>query len=134
MKKSLDNQIIPYFNFLEGFFESEQMAMACVKRFPRALVDYPHCVESNIKALQEFGVPKSNIVTLLSMEPMTLMATQNHFRKVLEEVKEMGFDPSKKAFTTAVQGMRGMSKSTWEGKIDAFNSWGWSEEDIRLLF
>ena len=133
MKRSLENQIIPYFNFLKDFFQSEETAMACVKRFPRVLVDYPHtCVESNINALQEFGVPKSNVASLLSIHPRALMVKQSHFRKVLEEVKEMGFDPSKKAFSAAVYGLRGMSKTTWERKINVFKSWGWSEEDIRL--
>ncbi|RVX22168.1 Transcription termination factor MTERF8, chloroplastic [Vitis vinifera] len=135
LKRSLENQIIPSFNFFKDFFQSEEMTMATVKRFSRVLIVNPHiCVESNINALQESGVPKSNIAALLSLQPRAFMVRPNHFREILEEVKKMGFDPSKTRFPTAVQAMTGMSKSTWERKIDAYKRWGWSEEDIWLAF
>ncbi|KAL6343890.1 hypothetical protein AAG906_027662 [Vitis piasezkii] len=135
LKRSLENQIIPSYNFFKDFFQSEEMAMGIVKRFARILLfDLHTYVESNINALQEFEVPKSNIAALLRHQPRVFMVRPNQFREILEEVKKMGFDPSQMKFVLAVQAIRGMSKSTWERKIDAYKSWCCSEEEIRLAF
>ena len=134
LTRSLKNQIIPYFNLLKEIFPSDEMAMRSIKCFPRALVDKPRCTESNINALQEIGVPKSNIAMLLTFQPKTFMVRPDHFKEVLEEVKEMGFDPSKIYFVVAVKVIRGQSKSTWKRKVEAYKGWGWSEEEIRLSF
>ncbi|XP_034685706.1 transcription termination factor MTEF1, chloroplastic-like [Vitis riparia] len=66
LKRSLENQIIPSFNFLKDFLQSDEMAITVVKRFSRILLfDLHTYVASNMNALQEFGVPKSNIAGLL---------------------------------------------------------------------
>ena len=134
LTRSLKNQIIPYFNLLKQIIPSDEIAMRSIKCFPRALVDKPRCTESNINALQEIGVPKSNIAMLLTFPPKTYMVRPGHFKEVLEEVKEMGFDPSKIYFVVAVKVIRGQSKSTWKRKVEAYKGWGWSEEEIRLAF
>ena len=109
--------------------------MGVVTHFSRVLVfDLNTYVESNINALQEFEVPKSNIATLLRKQPRTFMVRPDQFREVLEEVKEMGFHPSKAKFVVAIQVIRGISKSTWKRKIEVFKRWGWSEEEIQLAF
>ncbi|RVX22206.1 hypothetical protein CK203_001515 [Vitis vinifera] len=111
------------------------MAITVIKRFSRILLfDLHTYVASNINALQEFGVPKSNIAGLLMNRPMAFMVRPNLFRENLEEVKKMGFNPSQMKFVIAIHAMRAMGKSTWERKIDAYKRWGWSEEEIRLAF
>ena len=60
------------------------------------------------------------------------MVRPDKFKEILEEVKEMGFDPSKLKFVLAVKAMRAMSKSTW--KIEVCKQWGWSEYEICLAF
>ena len=133
--RSLENQIIPSFNFFKDFLQSDEMAITVIKRFSRILLfDLHTYVASNINALQEFGVPKSNIAGLLMNRPMAFMVRPNLFRENLEEVKKMGFNPSQMKFVIAIHAMRAMGKSTWERKIDAYKRWGWSEEEIRLAF
>ena len=135
LKRSLENQIIPSFNFFKDFFQSEEMAIDAVKHFPRVLLfDLGTYVESNIKAMQEVEVPRSNIATLLRLQPRAFMVRPDKFKEILEEVKEMGFDPSKFKFVQAVHAMRAMSKSTWKRKIEVYKQWGWSEDEIRLAF
>lgn len=58
----------------------------------------------------------------------------DHFRKSTETIKEMGFDPSKGEFTTAVMVMSQLSKSGWERKVDIYKGWGWSDEEILAAF
>ncbi|WJZ86937.1 hypothetical protein VitviT2T_006350 [Vitis vinifera] len=135
LKRSLENQIIPSFNFLKDFLQSDEMAITVVKRFSRILLfDLHTYVASNMNALQEFGVPKSNIAGLLMYRPMAFMVNPNLFRKNLEEVKKMGFNPSQMKFVLAIQAMRAGGESCWERKIDIYKKWGWSEEEIRLAF
>ena len=133
--RSLENQIIPSFNFFKDFLQSDEMAITVIKRFSRILLfDLHTYVASNINALQEFGVPKSNIAGLLMNRPMAFMVRPNLFRENLEEVKKMGFNPSQMKFVIAIHAMRAMGKSTWERKSDVYKRWGWSEEEIRLAF
>ncbi|KAJ9700077.1 hypothetical protein PVL29_005759 [Vitis rotundifolia] len=133
--RSLENQIIPSFNFFKEFLQSDEMAITVIKRFSRILLfDLHTYVASNINALQEFGVPKSNIAGLLMNRPMAFMVRPNLFRENLEEVKKMGFNPSQMKFVIAIHAIRAMGKSTWERKIDVYKRWGWSEEEIRLAF
>ena len=135
LKRSLENQIIPSFNFFKDFLQSDKMAITVVKRFSRILLfDLHTYVASNMNALQEFGVPKSNIAGLLMNQPMAFMVRPNLFRENLEEVKKMGFNPSQMKFVIAIQAIRAGGKSSWERKIDIYKSWGWSEEEIRLAF
>ena len=135
MRRSLENQIIPSYNFFKDFLQSDKMAITVVKRFSRILLfDIHTYVASNMNALQEFGVPKSNIAGLLRNQPMAFMVRPNLFRENLEEVKKMGFNPSQMKFVIAVQAIRAGGKSSWERKIDIYKSWGWSEEEIRLAF
>jgi mTERF domain-containing protein len=58
------------------------------------------------------------------------MADSVRFRRTVEEVKEMGFDPLKMKFVEAVYAMSGMRKSTWERKVNAYKRWGLSEAEI----
>ena len=130
LKRSLENQIIPSFNFLKDFLESDEKTIAVVKGFSRIILfDLRTYMASNIKALQEFGVPKSNIAGCLLNLTSMFMVRPNLFRKNLEEVKKMGLNPSLMNFVVAVKAIRG-----WERKIDLYKRWGWSEEDIRLAF
>ncbi|KAL6344047.1 hypothetical protein AAG906_027820 [Vitis piasezkii] len=135
LKRSLENQIIPSFNFFKDFLQSDKMAITVVKRFSRILLfDLHTYVASNMNALQEFGVPKSNIAGLLMNQPMAFMVRPNLFRENLEEVKKMGFNPSQMKFVIAIQAIRAGGKSSWERKIDIYKRWGWSEEEILLAF
>ncbi|CAA2991157.1 transcription termination factor MTERF15, mitochondrial-like [Olea europaea subsp. europaea] len=88
----------------------------------------------NIEVLREAGVPESKIVVLLQYQPRVLMVGRERFRKVVEEVKELGIRPSCLSFILAVQAFRAMNKSTWEKKVALYKKWGWSEDEIILAF
>ncbi|KAJ1395371.1 Transcription termination factor, mitochondrial/chloroplastic [Sesbania bispinosa] len=54
--------------------------------------------------------------------------------RVIEEVKGLGFDPSKLNFSVALLAKRAITKSQWDAKVDAFKTWGWSEDAILYAF
>ncbi|KAL8105280.1 hypothetical protein AgCh_029173 [Apium graveolens] len=91
-------------------------------------------VVPNVKILRDFGVQESNIVSLLTSQPSVLMIASDRFRMNVERVKEMGFSPQKFKFVFAVCALTGMSKSTWERKVEICKKWGWSEEDVYVAF
>ncbi|KAL5065415.1 hypothetical protein RYX36_027152 [Vicia faba] len=55
-------------------------------------------------------------------------------RKAVEEIKELGFHPSKYNFCVALLAKRAISKSQWNAKVDALKSWGCSEDVILSAF
>ncbi|GMN46479.1 hypothetical protein TIFTF001_015650 [Ficus carica] len=135
LKCSLDKQIIPSFDFFRDFFRSDKKASVAVKRFPDILVnDVEKIVVPNMNILREYGVSDSNIAKLLVNQPKAFMISSDKLRKIVEKVKEMGFDASKFKFLLAVLSFRAMSTSTWERKVSAYRGCGWSEEDVFSAF
>ncbi|GAU11142.1 hypothetical protein TSUD_197660 [Trifolium subterraneum] len=86
----------------------------------------------NVKFLLDFGVTSSSIYRLLITRPSIICSTD--LKKVLEEIKELGFGPSSYKFVTALLAKRVIAKSQWDAKIDALKSWGCSEDQIFNAF
>jgi mTERF domain-containing protein len=54
--------------------------------------------------------------------------------KLVKELKDMGFRPSKVSFGTALEAKLSVYKILWNEKVDAFKKWGWSDEDVMEAF
>jgi mTERF domain-containing protein len=86
----------------------------------------------NVKFLLDFGVTSSSIYRLLTSRPSVICST--NLKKFVEEIKELGFDPSKFSFCGALLAKRAITKSQWDAKVDALKSWGFSEDQIFNAF
>ncbi|XP_027338294.1 uncharacterized protein LOC113852255 [Abrus precatorius] len=86
----------------------------------------------NVKLLIDCGVSDSNIVMLLRKWPSIFSSIQ--LLKEVEEVKGLGFDPSKSSFSTALLAKHTVRNSHWDEKVDVFKSWGWSDETVLEAF
>ncbi|XP_057421721.1 uncharacterized protein LOC130715621 [Lotus japonicus] len=128
--KSLENHIIPAFEFVRTFSPSDQKAIACAL-FGSHTITIDH-MKSKVKLLLHMGVPPSNIYLLLRTRPTILRCAD--LNEAVEEVKGLGFHPSKTAFSFALLAKRAMAKSKWDAKVDAFKTWGWSEDAILDAF
>ncbi|XP_057419067.1 uncharacterized protein LOC130713309 [Lotus japonicus] len=128
--KSLENHIIPAFEFVRTFSPSDQKAIACAL-FGSHTITIDH-MKSKVKLLLHMGVPPSNIYLLLRTRPTILRCAD--LKQAVEEVKGLGFHPSKSHFVVALQAKRGISKSLWDAKVDAFKTCGWSEDAILDAF
>ncbi|CAI9771050.1 unnamed protein product [Fraxinus pennsylvanica] len=134
-KRSLEKQIIPSYNYIKNLFESNGKSFGSLKRLAEIFCcDLQSRLLPNIEVLREAGVPESKIVVLLQYQPRALMVGRERFKKVVEEVKELGFRPSSLKFILAVQAFTAMNKSTWEKKVALYKKWGWSEDEIILAF
>ncbi|KAK9995480.1 hypothetical protein SO802_020166 [Lithocarpus litseifolius] len=54
--------------------------------------------------------------------------------EIVDEVMKLGFDPNNLVFVLAIRSMAVMSKSLWEQKVEAFKSFGLSEDEIYAAF
>ncbi|KAF3951441.1 hypothetical protein CMV_022902 [Castanea mollissima] len=91
-------------------------------------------VVPNVNLLRENGVHESGICTLIKTKPRVITTSQVRFKEIVEEVKEMGINPLRRSFVQAVLAIRGMNKSTWERKVNAYKRWGLSEDEILVAF
>ncbi|KAK9153406.1 hypothetical protein Sjap_000886 [Stephania japonica] len=135
MRRSLDKCIIPAYHLLKTIVKTDTNMISMMKRSIAVLLQNPQKpLLINVGVLRDEGVSESNIVFLLVDQPRALLYNSDKFSAVVRTVKGMGFDPSTRVFTIAIQGLTSMSKSTWESKLEAYRSWGLSEEDVRLAF
>ncbi|KAK9075878.1 hypothetical protein SSX86_004207 [Deinandra increscens subsp. villosa] len=122
-------------NYLRTVLGSDDKVVNAIKRFPLALTYDLHVYAAeNIRMLIEVGVPDVTIKALLAKQPRTFLTSAERFRKVVRDVMEMGFDPSKSRFLWAIHARRAMSKSTWDAKVELYKKWGWSKDEIFVAF
>ncbi|KAA8519382.1 hypothetical protein F0562_013638 [Nyssa sinensis] len=135
LKRNLENQIIPSYQFLKIVLHTNENVIATIKRSSWVLKhDLRKYIEPNISLLREHGVPAFRILSFLKTQPRAFMQLPERFSTIVEEVKEMGFDPSKWNFLNAIHALTGFSKSTWDRKSEVYRKWGWSNDEILLAF
>ncbi|KAM7518953.1 hypothetical protein LguiB_017915 [Lonicera macranthoides] len=133
--RSLKNQLIPCHNSLKNVLVLDENVVKMLKKNSRILThDFEKNIGPNISSLSGVGVPKSLILFMLFRFPS--VAHQNHekFKKAVEKVIEMGFNPLRTMFVQAVQVICEMTKMTWDRKWAAFRRWGLSDDKILLAF
>ncbi|XP_039058897.1 uncharacterized protein LOC120202544 [Hibiscus syriacus] len=132
---SLENQIIPSYDFLSTVLKPEEKIFRAMKRYPRLMGYNPYDIlSSNINTLLDNGVAECNIASALCSLPSTFVRSPNKFKDMVEEAKGMGFNPSKPMFMVALYAMSSMSKLTWKRKIELLKKLGWSEVEIIEAF
>ncbi|KAA0049460.1 hypothetical protein IC582_012799 [Cucumis melo] len=135
LNRSLNQEIIPVFDYVQAMLGTVEKTVATIKRFPFILGWNPRIsVGPNIELLKQIGVPDSNILKYLQYQPRVFLISSIRFKEIVERVTEMGFNPQRLQFLVAVFALRSMTKSTWDKKVEVYRKWGLSEEEIRLAF
>ncbi|KAG5559931.1 hypothetical protein RHGRI_003278 [Rhododendron griersonianum] len=135
LKCSLKNVIIPSFDFFSNLLQSEEKAVAAIKRYSGIFwVDHQAQVTPHIQVLREANVPEANIMYLLMKQPRTFMVKIGRFREVVEEVEKMGFNHLRMSFVSAVHAVRALSKSTWDKKVEVYKKWGLTDDEFLAAF
>ncbi|KAF7837854.1 Transcription termination factor like [Senna tora] len=130
--RSLENCIVPSYDLFKKIFQSDERTMELIKRQVSIISDSR--VANNAAMLLDDGVPESKVALLLLRKPLSVNLQSETFKKVVEEVKELGFNPLKSDFVIALHIKIIMSESSWKRKIDLFKRWGWSEDAIVSAF
>jgi mTERF domain-containing protein len=135
LKTNLEKRLIPSYDFFKNLLHSEVKTFEAIKRYPDLLRrNIKTCVIPNINILRQNGVPERCIIFIIYYQPRVLTVNPVQFRDIVDEVKEMGFNPLTIIFAEAVITLLSISKLAWERKVDVFKKWGWSEDDVFLAF
>ncbi|KAK5805233.1 hypothetical protein PVK06_032886 [Gossypium arboreum] len=135
LSSSLENQLIPSFDLLSNVLESNKKIISALKRHPRLLNYNPNDVLLvNINILVDNGVNECHIASTVCSKPSTLTVSPIKFKSVVQEAKEMGFDPCKGMFMVAIYALGSMAKPTLKRKFEAFKKFTWSNEEISEAF
>ncbi|KEH37280.1 putative transcription regulator mTERF family [Medicago truncatula] len=132
LKASLDNKIIQAYQLIYRFLQSDKVIIDCVIRNPSFFGDAR--VVSNIRLLIANGVADLNIKRMLCVRSRAFQTPTRDMLKLVEELKDLGFTPSKSTFGVALLAKLSVKKTLWEEKVDAFKKWGWSAEDVLQAF
>ncbi|XP_034199199.1 transcription termination factor MTERF6, chloroplastic/mitochondrial-like [Prunus dulcis] len=134
--RSLENQIIPTYNFLRSLI-SEENVVSVLKRSSWIFRENRRKnVVPNIELLRELGMPQSCIALLVAHNTEVLIHKHEKFAAAVEEVKAMEFDMKKSTFVLALRALCGeSSKSIWNRSREIYKrSWGWSDNDVVSAF
>ncbi|KAK1397468.1 hypothetical protein POM88_007331 [Heracleum sosnowskyi] len=135
LTRSLNNHLIPFFEMLKSAMGSEENAAAAIICNPFLL---SFCLSAsflqNIDFLQKVGVPKSQILKLITKYGQPVGEQHGKFCKVVLKVKEMEFDVSSSYFLEAVRALCFISDVAWESRCEMYRSYGFSDDDILTMF
>ncbi|KAG2693502.1 hypothetical protein I3760_08G100200 [Carya illinoinensis] len=135
LRRSLNQHLIPCYNFLKSVLLEDDKVITTLKRSSRAFLNsVVDNMVPNIELLREIGAPQSTISLLVTNYPDMAFIKHGRFDMALQEVREMGFDPSKSAFVLALQVILKVKKPKWESKLEVYKRWGWSKDVAFLAF
>ncbi|GAU45618.1 hypothetical protein TSUD_301960 [Trifolium subterraneum] len=129
---SMENHIVPIYELLHKFLQSEEDTVALAIHKPYLLSH--NRVPDNITMLVETGVRDSTIARLLRSPSRVFTSSKCYMLELVEELKDLGFNPSKVTFGIAMAAKQSVNKTLWKEKVDAFKKWGWSDEDVLEAF
>lgn len=133
--RSLENQIIPSFEFIKCFLKSNEDAIDVIKQCPSILeMNVQSIMASNVASLLNAGVPEVKISRAFKKNPRLLVVSPDKLRKCAERIKEMGFNPCRANFLTAIYVMRKPTSSNWDRKMEVYKKWGYSEAQVLAAF
>jgi mTERF domain-containing protein len=130
LSASLKNRIVPAYELVYRYLQSDKDTIALLNYNP--IIFGSSNVVHNIKVLTEIGVTDSNIARLL--RTCTKLFYRKDLHELVEELKDLGFDPPRSIFSIALMAKSSVSKTLWKEKVDAFKKWGWSDEDVIQAF
>ncbi|KAG6683912.1 hypothetical protein I3842_12G036200 [Carya illinoinensis] len=134
LTRSLENHIIPCVQMLRrvlGIDENVLKATASYQIFESNKI---HMLHPNIDTLKSHGVPLSLVLKVFLTRPGSLLICSNRFSEIVSEVMKLGFDPNCRQFVLAIRSMAQNTKKLWEQKVEAFRSFGLSEDEIYAAF
>ncbi|XP_057966008.1 transcription termination factor MTERF15, mitochondrial-like [Malania oleifera] len=134
-KCSLNNRLIPNYNFLKSVVQDKDIASA-LRKGSRLFFcqDVQKNVAPNISVLRKLGVHESLVAVLVSHTPSVVGRNAESFEDAVKKVVRMGFNPLRLGFIQAVQVILGMNESTLKHKEEVYGRWGLLEEEIWLAF
>ncbi|KAF3322603.1 mTERF [Carex littledalei] len=132
---SLEKRIIHNLNLLKQLLGTEELVKRAVARFSRlSRYNLEKCIVPNVEALRMHGVPDKRIIQAVASFPRVMTHKPDSISNVAMELKELGIDPSTRAFIVGINAKIAMTQSVWDSKEAIYKSFGWSDEDFMSAF
>ncbi|KAL2540530.1 Mitochondrial transcription termination factor family protein [Abeliophyllum distichum] len=134
LQRSLENQLIPCYNFLKNLPLADKDIVGIIRRNSRILGTNVEKIATNLDALQRMGVPQSSILYVMAHHPTLMQLNCEKLKLSIDEVISLGFNPLTTLFVQAVLVLCESSKETWENKVKVYRSFGLSDAAIKFAF
>ncbi|KAJ4838476.1 hypothetical protein Tsubulata_021071 [Turnera subulata] len=136
LQSSLENRIIPAVRVLRRILGSDENVVkalgACFMIAERR--DLDKVLEANITLLLDRGVPKDLVLRMFMQRPKYLLLKTDRLNEVVTEVEKLGLHPSNMIFLLAVRTLGLTNKELWKKRVEAYQSFGMSKDEIYLAF
>ncbi|XP_026418212.1 uncharacterized protein LOC113313633 [Papaver somniferum] len=124
LRESFNKGIIPSFDILKSILQTDQNVIKIIKRSSRVLcINVVRKLMGNLELLIYQGVPETNVSKFLIQQPRSFMIDINRFKKMVQKVNEMGFDPSSTMYLVAVVALTSMTEASWGKKWMFTRDW-----------
>ncbi|CAA0832051.1 Mitochondrial transcription termination factor family protein [Striga hermonthica] len=133
---SLECKLAPNLEYLKNLIGPEKAA-ALFHYGSRALTrfDLKDRVIPNVDYLREIGVTTSSLWLALNQCLGIFSLKPNELKKIVQEVRGMGFDPERSVFVLAVHARSGKTcLALWDRCYNVYVKWGWSRDEIMAAF
>ncbi|KAF5460033.1 hypothetical protein F2P56_019931 [Juglans regia] len=135
LTRSLEKLIIPCIQELRRILGTDENVLKAIRRcFAVIESDVLQILQPNIDTLISHGVPQSLVLKVFFLRSKSLLICGNRFNEIVNEVMKLGFDPNSLSFVLAIRSMALNNKPLWEQKVEAFRSFGLSEDEICSAF
>jgi mTERF domain-containing protein len=112
----------------------ESLAQMLMGKSRILLYDVHTRIAPNINLLTQIGVPKTLISSMLLRCPNVICDNHAEFSRSVELAIGMEFNPVKYLFIAAIKVLTELSTTTWDRKVMAFKSWGFSDKEVGMAF
>uniref|UniRef100_A0A2P2QCB5 Transcription termination factor MTERF15-like n=1 Tax=Rhizophora mucronata TaxID=61149 RepID=A0A2P2QCB5_RHIMU len=131
LERSLEHTIIPCYNALTSILLCNEKVVTAFTRLSWFRISYLlKDLPLNVSVLTGLGVPHSKISYLVKGYPSVVSCDPEKFSQLVKKVIEFGIDPLQQKFVPALIAVFGR----WDHKMDAFRTWGISEDEVLSAF
>ncbi|XP_058003942.1 transcription termination factor MTERF4, chloroplastic-like [Hevea brasiliensis] len=132
---SLKHCLIPSYEILKSVLVSDEKVVRTLNHMGnRSFYSLQKRFSNNSSLLRGLGISQSFISYLVTQSPSVMCQEVGKFAEGVKKVMKLGFDPSKLRIVEAVRVFHLMSHKTWEHKMQVYRRWGFSEDEIWLIF
>ncbi|XP_038704767.1 uncharacterized protein LOC120000722 [Tripterygium wilfordii] len=133
---NLEKNFFPCYDFLKSVVGSDQRVFTLLRRsrWHSSLLYLEKFLLPNVLLMREIGLPESSISLLLLRKPFLVCHATEKLDKIIREVLNMGVNPLKVVFIDGLEVIHSLSKLSWERKMEAYRSWGLSDDQILAAF
>ena len=130
LARSLERFLIPRYKVLKSVVRDDREVVRALKRGAMAFefCDVVKNLVPNTEFLRGFGVSQRSISHMVMFHPSEAFMKHEKFVKGVKLAWEMGFDPLKTNFISAVHVLLHLDKAKMESRFEALEKWGWSRE------